>query len=98
MIIVRRCLLMWFLFVVLVSGKGFAVGINDPEEGGLGGTGHGSEIRPEGIERPDLPERVEPIERPDLDGFDIFESDSIREDAAPLEMPAEDAGDMSGGQ
>lgn len=51
----------------------------DPDEGGIGGTGHSdSTARPELPERPDLPERIE-HERPDIldtrDNTDMGTSD-----------------------
>lgn len=81
------------LGVLGISSQTFAVGINDPEEGGLGGTGHGALERPEGIERPDMPERIEPIERPDIDAgreVDIFESDGALDLMAPPDVSTDD--------
>ena len=57
----------------------------DPDEGGIGGTGHGdvSTQKPELIDRPEMPERIEHVERVETvdrvepPGVDVGESSGM---------------------
>lgn len=88
-------LLLPFSCVVLGGGA------QEPEEGGFGGTGH----RPEALERPEMPERVDPLERPEVaapDALDILDSvsDPVRPqlpEPMPEPMPESMPGNGAGG-
>lgn len=62
----------------------------DPDEGGIGGTGH-SDTRPDLPERPETPERVEHIERPEsIDVRDDLHTQGIEDIVElPVETPVD---------
>lgn len=69
---------------------------SEPDEGGIGGTGHGiaSPTKPELIERPEMPERierVESVERMDSPNFEYPDPPDLGgESAVEVETPVVD--------
>jgi len=73
----------FFLFVIMMISIG-PILASEPDEGGIGGTGHADAVgRPDIVELPETPERIERFERPEL-GIEIegsavptLEADSV---------------------
>jgi hypothetical protein len=63
----------------------------EPDEGGIGGTGHSSSAsRPDIEQRPESPERIERIERPEIARPEIGASDAIDTGAGAGAVPPDD--------